>query len=152
MNRQITNCKFDVYINTGSSNTTITGFPANIRVFAGAYTYKPYYYTGSAFDEALDGSLRSQLGGYRFEATLNWERLIDAGPLMNVINNAYTTGTGEVVIDFYPDATNTTFFETVIITDVSWQSSIDATMVRQPLSISLIGKKVKSTIPSFYIL
>jgi hypothetical protein len=71
---------------------------------------------------------------------------------MNVINNAYTTGTGEVVIDFYPDATNATFYETVIITDVSWQSSIDATMVRQPLSISLIGKTVKPTIPSFYIL
>ena len=152
MNRQITNCKFDVYINTGSGTTPITGFPTNLRVFTGAYTYKPYYHTGSAYDEALDGSLRSQLGGYRFEAILNWERLLDAEPLMNVINNAYTTGTGEVVIDFYPDATNATFYETVIITDVSWQSSIDATMVRQPLSISLIGKTVKPTIPSFYIL
>jgi hypothetical protein len=69
-----------------------------------------------------------------------------------VINNAYTTGTGEVVIDFYPDSTNTTVFESVIITDVSWQSSIDGTMIRQPLSINLIGKKVKPTIPSFYII
>ncbi len=152
MNRQITNCKFNVYINDGSTNTVISGFPLDVRVFGGAYTYKPYYYTGAAFDEALDGSLRSQLGGYRFEASLQWERLTNAQPLLQVINNAYTTGNGEVVIDFYPDSTNTAVFESVIITDVSWQSSIDATMIRQPLSISLIGKKVKPTIPSFYII
>lgn len=152
MNRQITNCRFNVYINNGSSNTVVTGFPTNVSVYSGSYSFTPYYYTGAAYDEALNGSLRSQLGGYRFEATLNWDRLMNVTPLLNMVNNAYTTGTGEVIIDFYPDASNTTIFEKVIIDDVSWQSTIDGTMIRQPLSIRLRGKDVKASIPSFYII
>lgn len=150
MNRQIKNCRFNVYINNGSSNTNVSGFPTNVNIYSGSYTYSPYYYTGSAYDEALNGSLRSQLGGYRFQAVLNWDRLINTTPLLNLINNAYTTGTGEVNIEFYPDASNTAVFERVIIDNVTWQSTIDGTMIRQPLSISLIGKEVKASIPSFY--
>lgn len=150
MNRQITNCRFNVYIFNGSTNTVVSGFPTNVSLHSGSYTYSPYYYTGSAYDEALNGSLRSQLGGYRFQAVLNWDRLVSQTPLLNVLNNAYTTGTGEVFIDFYPDAANGSVFEKVIIDSVTWQSSVDGTMVRQPLSVSLIGKEVKATIPSYY--
>ena len=152
MNRQITQCRFNVFIDNGSSTTTVSGFPTNINVYSGSYTYRPYYYTGSAFDESLNGTLRSQLGGYRFEAILNWERLINSSPLVSLLNNGYTTTSGEVVIQFFPDASNTTVFENVVISDSSWQSSIDSTMVRQPLSVSLTGKEVKQQIPSFYVL
>jgi hypothetical protein len=150
MNRQITNCRFNVYISNGSSNTVVSGFPTNVSLYSGSYSFSPYYYTGSAYDESLNGSLRSQLGGYRFEAVLIWDRLINTTPLLNLINNAYTNGTGEVVIDFFPDASNATVFEKVIVDSVAWQSSLEATVIRQPLSIKLIGKEVKPTIPSFY--
>lgn len=141
-----------MYVNNGSTNTVVSGFPTNINLYSGSYTFTPYYYTGSAYDEALNGSLRSQLGGYRFEALLNWDRLINSNPLLNLINNAYTTSSGEVLIDFYPDASNTTVFEKVIIDTVTWQSSLESTIIRQPLSIRLLGKEVKATIPSFYLI
>lgn len=152
MNRQITECRFNAYIDDGTNKNVISGFPTNVRVYSGAYTYRPYYYTGSAFDESLNGTLRSQLGGYRFEAVLNWERLTNSTPLISLLNNAYTTTSGEVIIEFYPDATNTTVYENVVISDSSWQSTLDATMVRQPLSVSLTGKEVKQQIPTFYVL
>jgi hypothetical protein len=149
MNRQITQCRFNVVIDNGSSNTVVSGFPTNVNVYSGSYSYRPYYHTGSAYDEALNGRLRSQLGGYRFEAVLSWERLINSQPLLNLINNAYTNTTGEVRIYFHPDATNITN-EEVVISDVVWTANLESTMVRQPLAISITGKNVSAIIPSFY--
>jgi hypothetical protein len=152
MNRQIRQCTFNVAIDDGSTVTAVSGFPVNVAVTSGSYTYKPYYHTGQPFDEALNGRLRSQLGGYRFEASLTWDRLINAAPLASVLNNAYTTNLGEVIITFYPDATNTVVFENVIITDSVWDARIDATIIRQPLGVSIRGRDLRSEIPAFYIL
>lgn len=149
MNRQIKECRFNVVLDNGSSNTVVSGFPKNVNVSSGSYSYTPYYYTGSPYDEAITGRLRSQLGGYRFEAVLSWDRLTNSQPLLDVINNAYTTNASEVRIFFHPDATNITN-EEVVISDVVWTSSLESTIVRQPLSISLVGKRVSATIPSFY--
>ena len=150
MNRQINQCRFNVVIDSGSSNTVVSGFPKTVNVFSGSYTYRTFFYSGKPYDEAINGRLRSQLGGYRFEATLVWDRLLNSQPLLDMINNAYTSGSGEVRIYFNPDATNTSVTEEVVISDVTWAANLDATIVRQPLSVSLVGKNVSATIPSFY--
>lgn len=152
MNRQIRQCSFNVAIDDGVNVNVVSGFPVNVAVTSGSYRYRPYYHTGQPYDEALNGRLRSQLGGYRFEATLSWSRLINAEPLVNVINNAYTTNAGEVVITFHPDATNTAVFENVVIDDVVWDAQIDGTIMRQPLAVSLRGRDLSPTIPAFYVL
>lgn len=152
MNRQIRQCTFNVAIDDGSNVTAVSGFPVNVNVFSGSYTYRPYYHTGQPYDEAINGRLRSQLGGYRFEAVLTWDRLINATPLASVLNKAYTTNAGEVVITFYPDATNTSVFENVIVADSVWDAQIDGTIIRQPLAVTLRGRDLRPTIPAFYIL
>jgi hypothetical protein len=134
----------------GTNTTAINGFPVTVNTYSGAYTYRPYFHTGSAFDEAITGTLRSQLGGYRFEASLSWERLLNSAPLLTMINQAYTTTNAEVTIQFHPDATNTSVFENVVIEDVVWDSQLQGTIVRQPISVRLKGKEVRPTIPTFY--
>ena len=150
MNRQISQCSFNVVTFDGTNTTAINGFPVTVNTYSGAYTYRPYFHTGSAFDEAITGTLRSQLGGYRFEASLSWERLLNSAPLLTMINQAYTTTNAEVTIQFHPDATNTSVFENVVIEDVVWDSQLQGTIVRQPISVRLKGKEVRPTIPTFY--
>lgn len=150
MNRQISQCTFNVVTFDGSNTTAVAGFPLSVNTYSGAYTYRPYFHTGSAFDEAITGTLRSQLGGYRFECLLTWERLLNTEPLLSVLNNAYTTSANEITIQFYPDASNTAFFENVVVEDVVWDSQLQGTIVRQPISVRLRGKEVRSTIPTFY--
>lgn len=150
MRRQITRCKFNVAIDDGVNINVVSGFPKEVNLMSGSYTYRPYYHTGQPYDEAINGRLRSQLGGYRFEATLVWDRLVQSQPLLDIINNAYTTGSGEVRIYFSPDASNAVVTEEVVISDVVWAANLEATVVRQPLSVSLIGKNVSATIPSYY--
>lgn len=150
MNRQITHCSFNVVSFDGTNTNVINGFPVNVNVSAGTYSYRPYYHTGSAYDEAITGTLRSQLGGYRFEATLMWDRLINSAPLLQVINNAFSKDAKQITIQFFPDATNTSISENVVIEDVVWDASLDGTIVRQPLSIRLRGKQVKDSISSYF--
>jgi hypothetical protein len=150
MNRQIKECRFNVVLFNGTTNTVVSGFPTNVNVTDGVYAYTPYYHTGSPYDEALSGKLRSQLGGYRFEATLSWDRLINSTPVLNLLNNAYTNTNAEVRIFFHPDSTNSVVREEVVIQDVSWASSVDKTIVRQPITVTLAGKYVSNTISSYY--
>jgi hypothetical protein len=150
MNRQINECAFNVALFDGTNTTVINGFPVNVNVSSGLYTYTPYYYTGQPYDEYINGTLRSQLGGYRFEAELTWDRLLNSAPLLDVLNNSYTNTNAQVIITFYPDASNTSVEEEVVIADTLWSATLDQTIVRQPLSISLIGKKVSSNIPSYF--
>jgi hypothetical protein len=152
MNRRIQHCRFNVVSFDGTSTTAINGFPVNVTVYSGSYVYRPYYYTGQPYDEALNGTLRSQLGGYRFEAVLSWDRLINSTPLLGVLNNAYTTTNAEITVQFYPDASNTSVFENVVIEDSVWTASIDGQHVRQPLAVTLRGKEIRSTIPAFYVI
>jgi hypothetical protein len=150
MNRQIQECSFNVSLNDGNSTTVVNGFPVNVSVASGSYSYRPYYHTGSAYDEAINGTLRSQLGGYRFEATLVWSRMLNSQPVLDLLNNAYTNTNAEVQIEFFPDATDSNVSEQVLIQDVSWMAGIESTIVRQPISLSLIGKNVSNSIPDFY--
>jgi hypothetical protein len=150
MNRQIEQCTFNVITTNGTVSTALNGFPVNVKVSGGAYTYEPYFFTGSAYDEALNGQLRSQFGGVRFKATLSWERLINTEPLLDVINNYRVTNANEIIIQFHPDASNTSYFENVVVSSFVYDNRIESTIIRQPISIDLVGKEVKTSIPSFY--
>ena len=150
MNRQIRQCRFNVALDNGSSVTDVSGFPVDVSVTSGSYTYRPYYHTGQAFDEAITGRLRSQLGGYRFEAVLSWDRLINSEPLLDLLNNAYTTTNSDVIITFFPDASDLSTSEEVIISDSVWAANLESTIVRQPLSVSLTGRNISSNIPDYF--
>lgn len=150
MNRQIRQCRFNVALDNGSSVTAVTGFPVDVSVTSGSYTYRPYYYTGQPFDEAITGRLRSQLGGYRFQAVLSWDRLINSEPLLDLLNNAFTTTNSDVVITFFPDASDLSTSEEIIISDSVWAANLESTIVRQPLSVSLSGRNISSNIPDYF--
>lgn len=150
MNKQIRQCAFNVVAFDGTNTNALNGFPVNVSLFTGSLLYEPYFYTGSAYDQAISGKLRSQLGGYRFSASLAWERLLNTAPLLDVLNNAYTTTNAEITIQFHPDATNTTFYENVVVQNLSYNSAISGTIVSQPITVQLMGKEVRATIPDFY--
>jgi hypothetical protein len=150
MNRQIEECTFNVITTNGTASASINGFPVNVKVSSGSYAYEPYFFTKSPFDEALNGALRSQYGGVRFRASLTWERLINTEPLLDVINNYRITNANDIVVQFHPDATNTSYYENVVISSFVYDNRIESTIIRQPISIELTGKEVKNTIPSFY--
>ena len=88
MNKQINTCKIDIKAFNGVSNFSFQDFPKEVSVYSGAYRFTPYYYGGTKSDEALSGRIRSRLGGYRFSASLNWERLTNTQNLANVVNKA----------------------------------------------------------------
>ena len=160
MNRQIRTCAFNAYVVNDTNTAAINGFPVNVNVFSGSYTYRPYYYTGSAYDEAINGRLRSQLGGYRFEAALSWERQLNTDPFIQLVNNSFFRSglntsaniVGEVIIEFMPDAANPSEKENVVIADARVTATIDGTMIRQPITLSLTGKEVKPNIPDYFML
>jgi hypothetical protein len=97
VNKQIRTCAFDVKIDNGTTNASMQGYPKNVEVFSGSYEWRPYYYGGSATDEALSGRLRSRLGGYRIEGQLTWERQVNSTNFLNVLNDI-TIGTEKVMI------------------------------------------------------
>jgi hypothetical protein len=150
MNRQIKTCAFNVVAFDGTDTNAVAGFPVNVSLFSGSLRYEPYYHTGNPYDEAITGTLRSQLGGFRLKASLMWDRLINTAPLLSVLNNAYTTTNAEITIRFHPDASNTAFFENVVVSGFVYDSRIEATVVRQPIAVELTGKEVRATIPTFY--
>lgn len=96
MNKQILTCAFDVKIDNGTTNASMQGYPKRVEVFSGSYEWRPYYYGGSATDEALSGRLRSRLGGYRIEGQLTWERQVNSTNFLNVLNDI-TIGTEKIV-------------------------------------------------------
>lgn len=110
MNKQIRTCAFDVKIDNGTTNASIQGYPKNVEVFSGSYEWRPYYYGGSATDEALSGRLRSRLGGYRIEGQLTWERQANSSNYLTTLNDM-TVGTEKImhagqIDDLYSAKTN----------------------------------------------
>jgi hypothetical protein len=70
--------------------------------------------------------------------------------LLSVLNNAYTTTNAEITVRFHPDATNTTFFENVVVSQFLYDSRIESTIMRQPIAVELTGKEIRASIPTFY--
>ena len=151
MNRQITQCKIDVLSDNGSTVTSLSGFPVVVNLYSGVCSWTPYFYTGQAYDQALSGRLHSQLGGYRFQASLQWDRMLTASNnnIFNVINKAFLTNSSTVVIRFYPDQGNSEYQE-VLLESSTWDARIDSTIVNNPVSVSFVGRDVKTSIPDYY--
>jgi hypothetical protein len=109
----------------------------------------PYYYSGSSYDESIRGTLRSQLGGYRFEATLQWNRLINSTPFYDVLNKVVESS-NITTIYFAPNASNTSINVDVLVVPTEVTAVIDATLIRQPLGLQAIGRTVEQEIPSWF--
>jgi hypothetical protein len=81
---------------------------------------------------------------------LSWDRLLNSQPLLDLLNNGYTNTNADVEITFFPDASDTNTSQEVVIADTVWAANLESTIVRQPLTISLIGRNVSNTIPSAF--
>jgi hypothetical protein len=148
MQRQIKECHFTVETSNGTNTSQV--FSGNVNIFSGAYTYVPYYYSGSAYDESIRGTLRSQLGGYRFEATLQWNRLINSSPFFDMINEVVEGSSNAITIYFAPDSSNIATNIEVLVVPSQIEARIDGTIVSQPLGLEIYGKRVENTVPSWF--
>lgn len=148
MNKQIRQCAFRIEESDGSNSTTL--FNGNVPVYSGSYSYVPYYFTDQPYDEAITGALRSQQGGYRFEGNLMWNRLINATPLFDVLNNITENTPNFTQVFFVPDATNTAVNVEVLVIPSKVTTEIEGTIARQPLGVQLIGKYVEPSIPYWF--
>lgn len=149
LSKQIQKCSFDIFQSDGT--TSKSGYPKQVEVFSGSFTWKPYFLSGRPFDEALSGRLRTQLGGYRLQVTLAWEKLQNTANLLNIVNDAIVT-TYRPRIAFAQNVSATTTNYNVVLTDVTWQTSVESTVVRQPLSVTFTGQDVFEDIPSDFTL
>jgi hypothetical protein len=148
LSKQITNCQIMIYQSDGT--TPVSGYPKNVSLYSGSITLTPYYLTGSAFDEALSGKLRTQLGGYRASIQLGWERLGNTANLLNIVKDARVTSY-RPRITFAPDAATATSNFNVVISDVNWSAAIESQITRQPISVRMTGQDVLTEIPAYLV-
>lgn len=149
LSKQITRCSFEIFQSDGTTNAI--GYPKQVEVYSGSFTWRPYFLSGKPFDEALSGRLRTQLGGYRLEVTLNWEKLQNTSNLLNIVNDARVS-TFRPRIAFAQNVSALTTNYNVVLSDVSWQTSLESTIVRQPLSVTFVGQDVLDEIPDDFTL
>jgi len=148
LSKQITNCEIIIYQSDGT--TKATGYPKRVSLYSGSISFSPYFLSRTAFDEALSGKLRTQLGGYRPTIQLGWERLGNTANLMNVVKDAKIS-TYRPRITFAPDASTNTSNFNVVISDVAWSAAIDSQITSQPISVTMVGQDVLDEIPAFMI-
>jgi hypothetical protein len=151
MNRQIRECKIDVKVDNGTSVTSLSGFPVNVKLSSGSCNWVPYFFTGQAYDQALSGRLHSQMGGFRFQATLSWDRMLssDNTNVFNVLNKSFLTNSSEIRIYLYPDKDNAEY-QDVVLEASNWEARIDSTIVNNPVVVTLTGRDIKTAIPDYY--
>jgi len=90
MNKQVTRCAFDLFVYAGGAYRRFDNYPKNVQITVGTISWKPYYYSGKAYDEDIGGGRKSQLGGYRLEGSLSWEHLLSTTNLVNVVHDSVT--------------------------------------------------------------
>lgn len=146
ISKQITACEIDIKQSDGT--TSIAGYPKRVELYSGSITFKPYYLSGSSFDEALSGKLRTQLGGYRASIQLGWERLTNTANLANIVKDAVIT-TYRPRITFAPDAATPSSNFNVIVSDVTWTAAIESQITRQPISVGMTSQDVFGSIPDY---
>jgi len=105
MQKQITKCAFRIQLDVGNTNVSFQNSPLNVNIYSGSYSWEPYYFGGKAFDEAVSGRLRSQLSGYRFTASLLWDRSTSQDNLLAIASNA-TFGTERTLLSGSPSVTD----------------------------------------------
>lgn len=116
-----------------------------------------------AYDEAIDGSLRSNFRGYRLKIGLNWQKLHDStvsgsgttvGAFLNSIRTTFATdGDYYVEISFNDGAgdSNTTptpnWFK-VIPENLNYKTTYTNQIGRASASLDFIGQEIITSIPS----
>lgn len=146
LSKQITACQITIY--ESDESTPESGYPKRVELYSGSITMRPYFYTGTSFDEALSGKLRTQLGGYRPTVQLGWEKLLNTANLANIVADAVTTSYRPRIF-FAPDASNPSDGFNVILTDVSWSAAIDSQVTTQPINVEMRGREVLASIPAY---
>ena len=146
LSKQITACQVTIYESDGA--TPASGYPKRVELYSGSVTVRPYYFSGTSFDEALSGKLRTQLGGYRPTVQLGWERLLNTDNLANIVADAVTTSFRPRIF-FAPDASDTSNGFNVIISDVTWSASIQSQITTQPINVEFRGQEVLDEIPGY---
>jgi hypothetical protein len=146
LSKQITACQITIYESDGS--TPASGYPKRVELYSGSVTVKPYFYSGTSFDEALSGKLRTQLGGFRPTVQLGWERLLNTANLANIVKDAVTTSFRPRIF-FAPNASEISNGFNVILTDVTWSASIQSQITTQPINVEFRGQEVLPNIPGY---
>lgn len=146
LSKQITACQITIYEADGS--TPASGYPKRVELYSGSVTVKPYFYSGTSFDEALSGKLRTQLGGFRPTVQLGWERLLNTANLANIVKDAVTTSFRPRIF-FAPNASEISNGFNVILTDVTWSASIQSQITTQPINVEFQGQEVLPNIPGY---
>ena len=109
---------------------------------------------GSAYDEAIDASLRHNLRGFRLTVTLDWGKLASAtfsgtgttaGSLLNSIITALVTN-GDSNIQVSLDNTN---WIDVIPDAATYRTAYTNQIGRGSASITLIGQEIITSIPAY---
>ena len=133
MQKQITKCAFKIQLDVGNTNVSFQNSPLNVNIYSGSYSWEPYYFGGKAFDESVGGRLRSQLSGYRFTATLLWDRSTSQDNLLAIASNA-TFGTERTLLSGSPAVT-----DNASTIDLSSLYNIPANDVLNGLKINVDG-------------
>jgi hypothetical protein len=123
---------------------------------------------GSAYDEALDASLRQNLRGFRFTLELNWAKLLSstfagsggggntASAFLQDLVSAFTGGDSYVEVSFSGSFT-TLFDDTNGATANAFKFILDSSTIttaytnqigRGSANIRLIGQELATTIPA----
>jgi hypothetical protein len=64
----------------------VQGYPKTLAYFDASITFEPYSPTGSTTSEALNGSLRSEITGFRASVSLRWNYTFDVVKVQELLN------------------------------------------------------------------
>ena len=116
---------------------------------------------GSAFDEAIDGSLRHNLRGFRITVNLDWAKLLDSTAKRTLFGSSQTSSTIGALLTDLVDAlvTDGDSYIEVSFDDTNWVKVVpDAATYRTVYtnqigrgssSIKLIGQEIVTSIPAY---
>lgn len=108
---------------------------------------------GSAFDEAIDGSLRHNFRGFRLKVSLEWAKITSStvtgsGTTITAFLNSLTTsltGSDEHVEISLNGGTN---YHNVVPDNLSLKTAYTNQIGRGSSSMNFVGKGIETTIPS----
>ena len=116
---------------------------------------------GSAFDEAIDGSLRHNLRGFRITVNLDWGKLLSSTAKRTLFGGSQTSSTIGALLTDLVDAlvTDSDSYVEVSFDDTNWIKVVpDAATYRTAYtnqigrgssSITLIGQEILTSIPAY---
>jgi hypothetical protein len=126
---------------TGTTNST--GSVTNVNITTGSTTADAYNGMTITFNNANTRTITDYAGNV---ITVNSAVTLAGGETLNISTNANMP----TVVFYAPDANNPSEKDEVIL-DGEITSSIESTIVRQPISINLEGVDIENTIPTYYL-